>query len=163
MLAGEGPLREAIEARLQTTRNPLDIRLLGAITDVSGLLHRSHFLLLLSSSEGLSNALLEALAAGVVPIITDMSGARDVIPFESYPLFSSSGSEVDIAVAVRRAYALDPAIWLEWSRRLSEHAKIKFDLESVAMRYVELYRALSEPSASVGLRTARETSQVNQA
>ena len=163
MLAGEGPLREAIEARLQTTRNPLDIRLLGATTDVSGLLHRSHFLLLLSSSEGLSNALLEALAAGVVPIITDMSGARDVIPFESYPLFSSSGSEVDIAVAVRRAYALDPAIWLEWSRRLSEHAKIKFDLESVAMRYVELYRALSEPSASVGLRTARETSQVNQA
>jgi glycosyltransferase involved in cell wall biosynthesis len=104
MLAGEGPLREAIEARLQSARNPLDVRLLGAITDVSVLLHRSHFLLLLSSSEGLSNALLEALAAGVVPIITDMSGARDVIPFESYPLFSVSGSEVDIAVAVRRAY-----------------------------------------------------------
>ncbi|WNV08806.1 glycosyltransferase family 4 protein [Tardiphaga sp. 709] len=163
MLAGEGPLREAIEARLQSTRNPLDIRLLGAITDVSGLLHRTHFLLLLSSSEGLSNALLEALAAGVVPIITDMSGARDVIPFENYPLFSVSGSEVDIAVAVRRAYALDPAVWLEWSRRLSQHAERTFDLESVAMRYVELYRALSEPGASVGLRTTRETSQVNQA
>jgi glycosyltransferase involved in cell wall biosynthesis len=163
MLAGEGPLREAIEARLQSTRNPLDIRLLGAITDVSGLLHRTHFLLLLSSSEGLSNALLEALAAGVVPIITDMSGARDVIPFESYPLFSASGSEVDIAVAVRRAHVLDPEIWLEWSRRLSQHAKKKFDLESVAARYVELYRALSEPGASVELRTTRETSQVNEA
>lgn len=161
-LAGEGPLRSAIEAKLRSARSTLDVELLGTVADVSSLLHKSHFFLLLSSSEGLSNALLEALAAGVVPIITDMSGARDVIPFEEYPLFSASASEVDIAVAISRAYALDPAVWLQWSQRLSQYAERTFDLRAVAQRYVELYRVLSDPGNSINFRHAAVASQIKQ-
>jgi glycosyltransferase involved in cell wall biosynthesis len=161
-LAGEGPLRSAIEAKLRGVRTPLNVRLLGAVSDVSSVLHQSHFLLLFSNSEGLSNALLEALAAGVVPIITDMSGARDVIPFEDYPLFAVSGKEIDIAIAIEKAYALDGAAWLQWSQRLAQHAERTFDLRAVAARYVELYQALSEPGASVGRHLPGAASRVNQ-
>jgi glycosyltransferase involved in cell wall biosynthesis len=162
ILAGDGPLRAAIEAKLQSARNPLKVSLLGTVADVREILHRSHFFLLLSNSEGLSNALLEALAAGVVPIITDMSGARDVIPFEDYPFFSASGHEIDIARTINKAYALDPAIWLRWSQRLSAHAARSFDLSAVAARYIELYRALSGPNTVPGQRISGAVSRVNQ-
>jgi glycosyltransferase involved in cell wall biosynthesis len=156
LLAGDGPLRGALEDMVREHENSPNIALLGSVNEVDTILRRSHFLLLLSASEGLSNALLEALAAGVVPILTDMSGARDVIPFVEYPLFAATGDKQQIAEAVSRAYEIEPAVWLDWSRRLAQHAEVSFNLRGVAARYVELYRGLKDPEKDGSVRRSVE-------
>jgi glycosyltransferase involved in cell wall biosynthesis len=51
----------------------------GFITDVPDLLRQADIFLLASLSEGLPNTLQEALAAGLLPIIRDVGGTREVI------------------------------------------------------------------------------------
>jgi glycosyltransferase involved in cell wall biosynthesis len=51
----------------------------GRINNVSEHLRSAHFYLSTSISEGMSNALLEAMSFGVVPLVSDVSGAGDIV------------------------------------------------------------------------------------
>jgi glycosyltransferase involved in cell wall biosynthesis len=149
LLVGEGPLRGAIEQRIAEARPHLpDVELVGQVEDVAAVLQRSHFLFLVSSREGLSNALLEAAAAGVLPILTMTSGTTDVIPFPDYPLFVKGDGEEHIASVVQEAYSMSPEVWMSWSERLQRHIQQAFGIASVAERYSKLYRKLEKGSAT---------------
>lgn len=142
--AGSGPLESALRSKAQHDKR---LRILGQLSDIRGLLLDSHFLVLASSSEGLSNAVLEALVAGVLPIVTLASGMTDAIPFDDYPLFAASDDEADIAEAIGTALAMTPEHWLSWSSRLREHAGDRFDIASVAEKYVKLYSSIGSVAA----------------
>jgi glycosyltransferase involved in cell wall biosynthesis len=66
LVAGDGPLRSAVE-RWASPR----VRVLGFRDDVRQVLAASDFFVLSSEREGLSFALLEAMALGLVPLVTD--------------------------------------------------------------------------------------------
>ena len=53
-------------------------------------------------AEGLSLALLEAMAAGACPIVTDVSGNRDVITNEANGLVVQPGNPKDLSIAISR-------------------------------------------------------------
>jgi L-malate glycosyltransferase len=143
MFVGVGPLRAAIEKRLENARPLLsNVELIGQVEDVAAILHNSHFLFLVSAREGLSNALLEAVAAGVLPIITMTSGTADVIPFSDYPLFVRGDGEQHIRSAMQEALSMNPDDWISWSERLQRHIQQAFGLTEIAKRYSELYRDL---------------------
>jgi L-malate glycosyltransferase len=146
MLAGDGPLRATVTAAVRSDKGLYGVEILGQVQDVASILHRSHFLLLASEREGLSNSLLEAIAAGVVPILTTTSGTRDAIPFSDYPLFVEDPSHLGITSAVRRACSMLPEEWAYWSDKLSRHAQHTFNVESVAMQYSALYSKLKHGS-----------------
>jgi len=55
------------------------IQFLGQVEDVAPYLQAADLFVLPSATEGLSNALLEALAAGLAAVATDIGGATDVI------------------------------------------------------------------------------------
>lgn len=52
----------------------------GFVRDIPAFLQQGDIFLLASLSEGLPNTLLEALAAGLLPIIRDVGGVREVMP-----------------------------------------------------------------------------------
>jgi glycosyltransferase involved in cell wall biosynthesis len=52
----------------------------GFSTDVAGHLAESDVFLLPSMSEGMPNALLEAMAAGLIPVARDIGGVREIWP-----------------------------------------------------------------------------------
>lgn len=79
LLAGEGPSRPSIERLIQAHHLWDRVRLLGRRTDVPSLLKMADVFLFCSRTEGLPNSLLEAMAAGLPVIATDVPGCRDVV------------------------------------------------------------------------------------
>jgi L-malate glycosyltransferase len=76
-LAGDGPERAALER--QATRLGIDARFLGARTDVERLLARADVVVLASLHEGMSNAVMEAMAAGRPVVATEVGGTGELL------------------------------------------------------------------------------------
>ncbi len=107
VIAGEGPMRPALEdaiARLDLTN---DVTLAGAIDDPFGWLLKAEVLVSSSKSEGLGNVLIEAMACGTPVVSTDCPyGPREVL----------DGGRLGELVPVGDAKALSAAIELTLSR-----------------------------------------------
>lgn len=78
-IVGDGPERARLQARSIELGLSDHILFCGARADVRELMLMHDFYVSPSPREGQSNALLEALAAGLVPICVDASGVRDLI------------------------------------------------------------------------------------
>jgi len=79
LLVGDGPLREALIAQIAALGLRDRVRLLGARADVENILPALDVFALASSSEGMSNALLEAQACGLPAVATSVGGNIDVV------------------------------------------------------------------------------------
>jgi glycosyltransferase involved in cell wall biosynthesis len=79
LLAGDGPRLEDMKARAAELRLGDRVEFLGKRTDVAALLNLSDGFVLPSMYEGLPNALVEALAAGVPAVATDAGGTPEVL------------------------------------------------------------------------------------
>lgn len=95
---GDGPERGAIEAAL--TRAGLNeiASLHGFVRDIPAALRSLDCLVLPSAAEGFGLVLIEAMAAGVPVVATDVPGIRDVVRHEQTGLlvpFGSAGSLVE--------------------------------------------------------------------
>ena len=74
-LYSEAPLLETVQARLRSSRGLSDaVRLLGKVPHrkIEDFFRAADFFVLVSHSEGSGYALLEALACGTVPLVTDI-------------------------------------------------------------------------------------------
>jgi glycosyltransferase involved in cell wall biosynthesis len=81
-IAGEGDRRAELEQAMQPAAANQKINFPGPVPNaqVPALLEQHDIFLLASDAEGLPISLLEAMAHGVVPVITDLeSGIRDVV------------------------------------------------------------------------------------
>jgi len=78
-IVGDGPERKHLENMVQELRIESNVVFWGFRRDVRKILSRAHVFLFLSESEGIPNALLEALATGVVPIVNQFEGVQEVI------------------------------------------------------------------------------------
>lgn len=81
LIAGEGPERPRLAARIARLGVGDRIRLLGAVphAEVPGLLAAADVMALASEREGLANAWVEALSSGTPIVVTDVGGAREVL------------------------------------------------------------------------------------
>jgi glycosyltransferase involved in cell wall biosynthesis len=79
VVAGDGPLRREVEARVRELRLGGVLRLLGWRRDVGELLRAMDVFLLTSRFEGLPRAVLQAMAAGVPVVATAVGGTPEVV------------------------------------------------------------------------------------
>jgi glycosyltransferase involved in cell wall biosynthesis len=79
LAAGQGPLEEEIRAEIETLGLGDRFRLLGYVDDAVGLLSASDVFVLGSQVEGLSIALLEAMAMGLPVVATAVGGTPEVV------------------------------------------------------------------------------------
>ena len=78
-ICGDGPLRAQLESQISKLGLSDSVRLLGAWDDVSPILVSADVFVLPSLWEGLSRALMEAMAAGIPVIATHVDGINDLV------------------------------------------------------------------------------------
>lgn len=100
VMAGDGPLLDEIR-----DANLPNIHVVGKLAseDVAALLKESDMLCLPSRSEGFSTSLLEASACGAVSLVTDVGGARELIPDSSYGFILPSSNPEQFIRIVKAA------------------------------------------------------------
>lgn len=79
VLAGDGPKRNELEEQARRLGIDAQVHWLGMRSDVASLLKAADVFVFPSRTEGLPNALLEAMAAGCPIVTTDVPGCRDLV------------------------------------------------------------------------------------
>ncbi|WP_319585177.1 glycosyltransferase [uncultured Pseudodesulfovibrio sp.] len=105
-VVGTGKYLETLRERHAALAERGDLVWHGFSVDVASHLAESDIFLLPSMSEGMPNALLEAMSAGLIPVTRDIGGVREIWPdaFDWLMLPTESGAE---AVRVVLAKLLD--------------------------------------------------------
>ena len=79
IIAGDGAMRPMLEARMRELGIGSRAHLLGNRDDVRDVIDSLDVFVVASDSEGMSNAMLEAMERGVPVVSTDVSGAEDAL------------------------------------------------------------------------------------
>lgn len=116
---GEGELREALQELIAALAMEERIFLPGVIPDVADKIEKASLFLLTSYSEGISNALIEAMALGLPVIATDVpsGGTQELIRNEENGLIIPTGDVEALEEAMDRLLSDR-----EFAERLGEQA-----------------------------------------
>lgn len=140
-LAGTGPL----EHELKTLANELaigqHIEFLGHVSDIDALLDQSDCFVLPSLAEGMSNALLEAMAHSLPCIVTDIPGNNSLIRHHKNGLLVRPKDEGDLAAAIS-VLITDQGLGQRLGLAAVGTVEENYSLGSVARRYASLYADL---------------------
>jgi len=117
-LAGDGPLRDALTAQAHALGISTQVVCLGERNDATSLMQTADFLILPSYHEGLSNALLEAMAAGCPVIASAVGGSVELVQHERTGLLFPADDRAALAQCIARLVR-DPVL----RKRLSAHAR----------------------------------------
>ncbi|MDZ7619504.1 MAG: glycosyltransferase, partial [Patescibacteria group bacterium] len=139
LIIGNGPLRDRLLQYRDQVRIRDKVHFLGQRTDVARLL--PHFDLLFSTSgyEGQSNTILEAMAAGVPVVATDIPGTRDLIEHEVNGFLVPVGNRAEFARHANKL--LEDA---ELAGRLGEAGQRRAATDFGVAQMIERYTALYE-------------------
>lgn len=134
---GDGPLRPALESLAAESRG---IVLHGHRSDARQELERASFLLATGSSEGFPLVLIEAMAAGCIPLAYDVPyGAADIIDGVNGILIPS-GDVSALSAAIAQLMAETPA-QLERRRRHARRTALQFTDAAVTAQWGRELRA----------------------
>lgn len=138
VLVGDGPLRADSEKVAREFSVQDRVRFLGWRSDVPRILAAADIYVQSSHWEGFGIAALEAMAAGLPVVVSNVDGLREVVG-RSGLLFEPGNAEQ--LAALLRKLAADSAL----RTRLGQEARVRskrFAIESTAERYVKLYEEL---------------------
>lgn len=141
VVAGDGPQRKDLE-RLTCELGLIDhVEFLGAVTDVPALLASLDIAVLCSDSEGMSNALLEYMAAGRAIVATRVGANDRLIRADCDGLLIEPGSVMALAAGLRHLLE-DP----ERARRLGASARQRvvdtYSRAAACRRFEDFYENL---------------------
>jgi glycosyltransferase involved in cell wall biosynthesis len=141
LLLGDGPLREALEMQVAKAGIEGRVRFLGVRRDVPDILQAIDVFSLTSVSEAASLTLLEAMAAGVPVVVTDVGGNREIVREGVDGLLTPRGDDQATAAALLKV--LDSP---EMARRMGEagrkRVEERYQLDRTIERYFDSYRRL---------------------
>lgn len=147
LLAGDGPLRPALERMARRLGADRNVRFLGFRSDMPGLLAAADIVALPSLREGLSIALLEAMAAGKPVVVTNIGSIQE----------ATRNGECAILVPVRSARALaaaftqlmsDPAYAARLGQRGRQIYQQHYTVDRMTSQYLLLYEELLRARAA---------------
>lgn len=138
LLIGDGPERPALE-RLAAELNPAGaVTIAGNQADVPAALAAMDIFVLPSLSEGLSNTVLEAMAAGLPVVATRVGGNPELVEHGVTGLLFGSGDVHELSEHLTRL-ARDPALRLRLGEAARARACSEFAIDSMVRRYADLY------------------------
>ena len=145
-LIGEGPERPGLEARIAALGLASSVTLPGSSADPSAMLRVSDLFVLPSREEGMSIALLEAMALGIPIVASDIPGNRRLIADGIHGRLAPPDDKMALALAIL-AQSADSETALKMAgearRRVIEH----YSIEAVARRHMTLFEGLLSGTA----------------
>lgn len=143
VLAGGGPLAEALAARVRSRGVADRVRFLGECRNVPDVLADTDLFVLPSRSEALPNAVIEAMAAGLPVVASDVGGIPELVTQGVTGLLVPPGDAQALASAVN--HLLDhPEQASELGRAARDHVTREFSFDRLVTRMQHLYLSIIE-------------------
>jgi glycosyltransferase involved in cell wall biosynthesis len=140
-IAGEGELRPALEKLADQLGLANRLFLPGTVQDVPGFLAKLHVAVLCSRSEGMSNAILEYMAAGKAIVATAVGGNVQLLEHERHGLLVPPGDPHYLAEAMRRLLD-DPALALRLAQAARRRVEERYSRQAMVRRFEAFYHDL---------------------
>ena len=143
LIVGAGRRQTEIQQLAETLGLSQVVHFLGDRRDIPDLLAAMDVFVLPSHSEGVSLALLEAMAAGLPVIVSRVGGLPEVVRHEENGLLTPVGDAAALARCLTRVLK-DPA----WAKTLGDQARqdiqFHYSLDRLARKVNEIYEELVE-------------------
>jgi L-malate glycosyltransferase len=139
VLAGEGEQRPQLEH--QARQLHLDVRFLGASTEVGPLLARADVVVLPSVHEGMSNAVMEAMAAGRPVVATAVGGTPELL--RSRGILVPPGDPAALASAIDALLA-NPSHRASLGAAARRWSRAHLAVDSMVDEHIRIYSDLLE-------------------
>ncbi len=154
-LVGEGPMRPELE-RLIAQRNLREsVHVLSAFDTVEDLLAAADLFVLPSYEEGMSLALLEAMAAGVPIVATDIPGNRQVVRGGQEALLVPARNAQALATAIIQLFS-QPSLADQLRQAARQRAQREFSLDRCLRQHQALWESLLASKATPALTKGDE-------
>lgn len=155
-LVGTGRQQSELEGIARRLAIDPAVQFLGQVDDPFPVLYQSDIFVLPSRSEGISNALLEAMASGLPCIATDIPGNNEVITQREDGLLVQPDDPHDLAQALT-TLAADQKLREQLGQAALTTVEERFSLISVASQYEALYADLLRTGAEQQTREMQAT------
>ncbi len=142
VLVGDGPFRAELERDAQSLGLGNQVRFLGDRRDVTAVLASLDVTVLPSSSESLSNSILESMAAGVPAVANSVGGNTELLGNDRGALVTA-GDEAELATAIELLLR-DEGLRKSLGRNARAYAQANFTIEQMRRNHEELYTNLLE-------------------
>jgi glycosyltransferase involved in cell wall biosynthesis len=139
LLVGDGPERTQLEFEVNRHNLSENVRFLGLRKDVDRLLHAADLFLLTSVSEGIPLTVIEAMAARLPVVATDVGGMSEIVVNDETGLLATAKDDASLADLILEL-SLNP----DRRRRMGDagfdRARQLFDESRMCNEYARLYR-----------------------
>lgn len=161
VIVGEGPQRPELERRIAELGLADTVRLLGNRQDVAALLAECDVLVLSSIAEGMPVTLLEAMAAGLPIVSTNVGGVASVVEAGITGTLVAASDPQALAAALS-IYVADETLRRQHGQAGYARVAAQFSLGAMVDAYASLYdellgrRARAAPSRTVPVLAERK-------
>ena len=138
VVIGDGPERAPLERRAAERGLGGAVRFLGHRADAAALVAGLDAFWLASENEGMSNSLMEAMAAGVPVVVSDIPGNRDLVVDDVTGCTAPVGEPRAFADATARLWR-DPARAAAIGAAAADRIRRELSVERMVERYAQLY------------------------
>jgi len=119
------------------------VHFMGFRSDVDRILADTDVLALTSKNEGTPVAVIEALAAGCIPVATDVGGVADVLDGNKFGRLVANRSPDSFAAALDEVLG-DPSRFQALRSMARAHVRERYGVERLISDHVALYNELAE-------------------
>jgi glycosyltransferase involved in cell wall biosynthesis len=141
VIVGEGPERARIEREIKQLGLSGQVTLTGHQPSAEPYYGAANLAVLSSLSEGSPNALLEAMAAGVPVVATNVGGIPEIVKHEESALLVPPG-DIDAMAAAMSKLLTDSSLARQLADRAHMLVLVKHSPQARAKRLVDIYNSL---------------------
>lgn len=142
VLVGDGPLRNAVELQIGSLGMENAIHVLGSRNDVPEILRSSDIFVMPTYGEGMSNALLEAMAAGLPCITSDIPVNAEVIKDGHHGMLWKTGDQNHLVECLNTLLS-DPQEADRLGRAARDKVAQQYSLAAVTRLWVKTLSGIS--------------------
>jgi glycosyltransferase involved in cell wall biosynthesis len=160
VLVGDGSQRDELETLARELGLESRVRFLGWRTDAERLYGAFDLFTLTSRSEGTSISMLEAMSAGICPVVTDVGGNRTVLGSDLDSLLVPDDDDAALAAAWQ-ALLDDPGRRHTMGARARARVQNAFSLDRMIDEHAALYKELMQRQGLRGHEPQRDAPGVS--
>ena len=143
LIAGNGPLRQALEAQAAALGVGGSVRFLGQRDDTSTLMSAADMVVLPSLVEGLSNVVLESMMCGRAVIASRTGGNVELVEHERTGLLFDVGDDASLAACMRRLVD-DPGLCATLGQAARDKALRAFSVSAMVAAFAAQYEEAAQ-------------------
>jgi glycosyltransferase involved in cell wall biosynthesis len=156
-IAGRGPLLDELQRRTESLGIAAQVKFLGVRHDIAALLGAADGFVLSSAWEGMPNVVMEALAAAVPVVATQVGGVSELVHEGRSGFLVPAGDPTALSQKMRDLMSLSSEQRSEMGLHGRQHIAANYSLRAMADRWMVLYEGLlNQRRVSLSL-SARES------